>query len=113
MRITEDGCYKFDSAADFNNWLEDNTLCVLEQVAKILPEFSQKKPEKFHYKIIVPNEEWTWYPAEYNPETREFFGCCKSIETNLIKFSLDNFIDLNAEIFKLSDPLTYEQILND
>ncbi len=40
-------------------------------------------------KFFTPDSNWTWWAAEYYPESREFFGIVQGFEVELGYFSLD------------------------
>ena len=42
-----------------------------------------------HVKLFSPDSSWTWYPSEYDPEERLFFGLAIGFEQELGNFSLD------------------------
>jgi hypothetical protein len=45
--------------------------------------------KKLYVKLFCPWGQWTWYIAEYNPETRECFGLVDGFEPEWGYFSLD------------------------
>lgn len=40
-------------------------------------------------KFFTPDSSWTWFPTEFQPEDRTFFGWVIGIETEMGYFSLD------------------------
>ena len=44
-------------------------------------------------KFFYPDSNWTWYPIEYDPEKRIFFGLVDGFEMELGYFSLDELLE--------------------
>jgi hypothetical protein len=81
--------------------------CSLEDVAENLPEygaFAESKVEEITVKyqigsVMLP---WTWYPYEYDKESRCFFGFVDGDFAEIGSFSLDELKTILAfgEIFE-------------
>lgn len=49
-------------------------------------------------KFFDPCGSWTWYPYEYDPERREFFGMVHGDEEELGYFSLDELQSIRGPL---------------
>lgn len=64
-----------------------------QEIAAELPPLGAQDGKGYdavaHLKLFTPDSSWTWYPTEYDPEERLFFGLVCGLEQELGYFSLD------------------------
>lgn len=67
---------------------------------KSLPDFYHHEekniPLKFTVKFFTPWSNWSWYAAEYDKETKTFYGYVQGFEGELGYFTLDEIKSVNG-----------------
>lgn len=53
---------------------------------------------KFYVKLFTPDSCWTWYLAEFDPETGIAFGLVHGFESELGYFSLDEITQVKGPL---------------
>lgn len=83
----------------------------IHELACTLPKLYELdgKAKKFEYKITLPVSKWVWYPCEYDPEDRMFFGLVDGFELELGYFSLDEMAEFYPRMVKI-EPITQSEI---
>ena len=67
-------------------------------------------------KFFTPWSNWTWYGAEYNPETKEFFGYVQGLEDEWGYFNLGELEEikgpygLGIERDMYFDPIKFKEL---
>ena len=90
---------------------------LLKEHLKILPKIGEQEgnPELIAYvKLFTPWTFWTWYIAEYNPETGECFGYVEGQEKELGYFDLNELKAIKGPVglFVERDILFEPQTIN-
>ena len=92
---------------------------LLKEHLEILPKIGEQEgnPELIAYvKLFTPWTNWTWYIAEYNPDTGECFGYVEGLEKELGYFDLNELkgikgpAKLRIERDRLFEPATINSI---
>jgi len=74
-------------------------ILVTKEVAKKLPAMRSQEKTKdplIKVKFFCPWNQWTWYPYEYEPKDKLFFGYVKGIENEIGYFSLEELESVNG-----------------
>ena len=69
---------------------------ITQELERKLPSLGTESETAF-VKWFTPDSNWTWYVAEYDPETGECFGLVDGLEKELGYFNLKEIQDVRGK----------------